>query len=166
MKKIILLIIASLTLEFLYSQDVVNRKAFSLELAVDNDSFFNAEIGESPYILKDNTVQIYPGEKLFIEATLENGKIVSLRCVNENKNIERTIEIKFEQITEERLHKFMMLTIKNPFDKTLKYSAFILLMKYKKWIKTSVLDINPGLTNFESWPDIITSIAINGWELE
>jgi hypothetical protein len=93
-------------------------------------------------------------------------KIVKLTAVKENKFKEKTIEIKFEQICEGRKHKLMMLTIKNPFSKDLNYGAGIYLMNNKKWVSTSVLPVLAGKVAFETWPDIIVSIALNNFTLE
>lgn len=42
---------------------------------------------------------------------------------------------------ERQNHKGMMLSIKNPFDKIINYSADICLLKYGKWVTTDVYDV-------------------------
>jgi hypothetical protein len=35
-----------------------------------------------------------------------------------------------------------------------------------KWIETDVLPVMAGLSGFETWPDIFTSIALSGWSFK
>jgi hypothetical protein len=149
-----------------FSQEQASRAGFTLQLAIDDTNYFSADIGPSPYILPENTVQIYPGEKLFIEATIEDDLLTNFTCVDKNSNPDQTIEIEFKQITEGKLHKNMMLSIKNPFKKDIEYKAYIFLVKLKKWVNTSVVNIRAGLSSFEMWPDLISSIALNSWRLK
>jgi hypothetical protein len=167
MKRIVFLLFCFLSIsQIAYGENELVRKSFDLKLAVDNDIFYKTIVPESPYVLKDNSLQIYPGEDLFFEAKVDGSKIVKLTAVKENKFKEKTIEIKFEQICEGRKHKLMMLTIKNPFSKDLNYGAGIYLMNNKKWVSTSVLPVLAGKVAFETWPDIIVSIALNNFTLE
>ena len=93
------------------------------------------------YVIKDHIVQVYPGEKIYIEAdTLQEH--------------------------EEKLHKSMRLNIVNPFSHTLTYSARINLMKQKKWIRTSVEPVLPKLQNYEIWSDIITTVILYNFHLK
>ena len=72
--------------------------------------------------------------------------------------------IEFHQEKNGKNHKQMMLTIENPFQKSLHYRAMINLMNQNRWRKTSVVQVLPGLSSIEMWPDIITSIALSGFE--
>jgi hypothetical protein len=74
--------------------------------------------------------------------------------------------VSFKQNTEGKKHQIMMLTIKNPFDVSLKYRASIFLMKQNKWVTTNVLPIMPGISSYETWPDIIVTIALDQWAFE
>lgn len=62
-------------------------------------------------------------------------------------------------------HMMMMLSVKNPFTKDLNYKAGIYLMKYNKWISTSIEPVMAEKMSFETWPDIIVSIVLNDWTL-
>ena len=49
------------------SNDLPRRETFNLNIAVNNDNFYCVEMLSSEIVLPDNSIQIYPGEKLFIE---------------------------------------------------------------------------------------------------
>lgn len=142
------------------------RDAFKLNLAVDDINFYNADIKASAYVLPDNTIQLYPGETVYVEVELINREIKSMKTVIENLHPEKTLIISFSQQTEGKIHKGMMLKIENPFNKKLVYKANMFLMKYDKWAPTTVLPIQPKLSSYETWPDLIVTIALTGWEFK
>jgi hypothetical protein len=111
-------------------------------------------------------VQMYPSETVFIEVEQTNGVIKSIKAVKSIKDSTKTISLNFKQTTKGKIHDSMMLTVHNPFPYELEYQAGIFLMKQKKWVKTSILPIGAGLTNYETWPDVITSIALRQWKFK
>ena len=145
------------------SNVVKERAAFKLRIEVDKNSVYESDIPASPYLNGPNVLQLYPGEKVFIEVEQTEGTISSLKVVRENKHPEKTLEISFAQNAEKRKHQNMMLSIKNPFEKDLTYSAIINLMPSKKWVNTNVLPVQAGLSGFEMWPDLIISIGLAEW---
>lgn len=157
-----------LTTGFSFGQtnDLPQRDAFKLNIAVDDTNFYEADIQASPYILPNNTIQLYPGETIFVEVELVKTEIKSMKTVKENLNPEKTLVISFTQQTDGKIHKGMMLKIVNPFDKKLEYKANMFLMKYNKWAPTSVLPIQGELSSYETWPDLIVTIALTGWEFK
>ena len=144
----------------------LKRQPYKLKVMVDKKNLYEEDLKESPYVWPDNTIQLYPGEKLFAEAEIKDGAIVKMTAVKENTNPEKTLTISFTQVAEGKVHQQMMLKISNPFDKTLTYAASIFLLNHSKWVKTSVIPVAPGLSSFESWPDVILSIGIGNWALE
>ena len=148
------------------TNDLPKRDAFTLKMAVDDTNFYQTEIQASAYVLPDNTIQIYPGEKIYVEVELVKKEIKSMKTVKENLNPEKTITISFSQQTDGKKHTGMMLKIENPFNMKLEYKANMFLMKYNKWAPTNVLPVQAKLSSFETWSDIIVSIALSGWELK
>jgi len=148
------------------TNDLSQRDAFKLNIAVDDTNFYNADIKASAYVLPDNTIQLYPGETIFVEVELTRKEIKSMKTVKENLHPEKTLIISFSQQTEGKIHKGMMLKIENPFNKKLEYKANMFLMKYNKWAPTSVLPIQAKLSAYEIWSDIIVTIALTGWEFK
>jgi hypothetical protein len=142
----------------------VNRNDFKLNLAVDGDTFYESDVKAGPYIVGKDVLQIYPSEKVLLEVEQEHGVIKSLKVVKENRNPAKTIEVSFDQKANGKKHELMMLKIKNPFNMELKYRTSIFLMKESKWKSSNVLPVPAGLSSFETWPDIIVTIALDQWE--
>ena len=160
MKKSFFVLFFLLIASFVFSEDNNVRPPFELKMAVEEEQYFSAQIDQSTYVLPNNWIQLFPGEEVYIEAEVEDNALVNFKRVPEIKNPAKTLVISFEQISEEKLHKYMVLSVKNPFDKELKYSAAICLLKYGKWVETDVLNIGPGIAASELWSDLITSIAL------
>ena len=148
-----------------YAQDStqLKRTPYKLTVAVDKKTFYEEQINETPYVLPDRTVQLYPGETVYIEVEQENGNIKSMTSVKEIKNPSITITITFSQNVKKNVHESTMLKIVNPFTYELIYKAKIFLLRQKKWGNTDVYPVEPGLSAIELWPDIITSIALGDW---
>jgi hypothetical protein len=136
------------------------RPPFELKLFVNDSTFYNAPMNASQYVYNKKTIQVFPGESLFIEAELSGDSLVNLKVVPENIHKEKTIKISFSQSVEGRIHQQMILSVVNPFSKKLDYSAQINLLNQKKWVKTSIIPVLPGLVSYETWPDLITTIAL------
>lgn len=145
------------------SQQSNIRPPFDLKLFVNDSVFYEAPIKESQYIINDTLIQIFPGEKLFIECEIQYNKLVNFKVVPKIRDKNRTMVIEFHQEINGKNHEQMMLTIENPFQKNLHYNAMINLMNQSRWRKTSVVQVLPGLSSIEMWPDIITSIALSGF---
>jgi hypothetical protein len=60
----------------------------------------------------------------------------------------------------------MMLSIKNPFDRDMEYKADIYLIKYNRWINTSIVPVKAKLLSYEIWPDIIGTIVLHDFVLK
>ncbi|MGH1384672.1 hypothetical protein [Kordia sp.] len=143
-----------------------DRAPFTLTVAVDTVNYYQQEVPKSPYFVKEKVLQIYPSEKLFIEAEVKADSIYSMKVVKENLNPEKTITLEFIQNVEGKSHAGMMLTVKNPFEKRLTYEALMYINGGSKWISTSIIPIRPKLMNFEMWNDIILSLVLVEWKLE
>jgi len=165
--KVIMTILISLSFTFTYAQnEKPNREAFTLQLPVDEEQYYEQEVQNSPYFVKEKVLQIYPGEKLFVEVETKKNEIISMKVVKENLKPEKTIEINFTQTVEDRKSKFMMLEISNPFKKDLEYKAMTFIVGHGKWINTNVLPIKAKLSNFEIWNDVIITLVLTEWKLK
>lgn len=142
------------------------REAFKLKVAIDSINFYQQDVSKSPYFVKNKILQIYPSEKIFIEAEIKSDSIYSMSVVKENINPDRTIIVDFNQKVKGRIHDGMMLSVKNPFDKTLKYEALMYINGGTEWIPTSIIPIKPNLINYELWNDVILSLVLVEWKIE
>ncbi|MCW3107034.1 MAG: hypothetical protein JWQ09_1540 [Segetibacter sp.] len=151
-----------------YGQDTsqLKRTPYKLTIAVDKNTVYEEDLNTTPYVLPDNTVQLYPGETVYIEVEQGNGMIKSMKAVKDNVNPTKTLTISFTQTAKKKVHELMMLKVTNPFKQKLVYKATIFLMQQKRWVKTDVYPVEKELSGFETWPDIITSIALGQWTFE
>jgi hypothetical protein len=165
MRLLVSILLITLFFSSSYAQDMtqLKRKPYKLSVVVNKNSIYEEDLNESTYVKPDNTVQIYPGESVFLEVVQENGIIKRLIAVQENKYPENTIIISFTQNTKDGVHEMMMLKVQNPFKQQLIYEALMYVMNGKKWVSTDVLPVEPGLFGYETWPDVITSIALTNW---
>lgn len=168
-KKIGALIVCSLLLVLSYGQaekENNKRPAFELKLLVNDQQFYSSQMEESSYIINDTIIQIFAGEKLFVEADVVKGKLLNFQVAKEIRDKNKTLVIDFQQSVNGKVHEQMMLTIDNPFAKQLNYAAAMNLMKNKRWVNTTVYPVMAHLKSIEMWPDIITSLALFGFELK
>ena len=87
--KTLLTITLSLILGLTYAQnEKTNREEFILKLPVDGEQFYEQKVENSPYFVKENVLQIYPSEKLFIEVELTKKEVEEFILL---KDIDATI---------------------------------------------------------------------------
>jgi len=139
---------------------------YNLSIIVDKQSTYEQNIPATPYILPDKTIQIYPGETIYVEVSHNNGIINSFKAVKEIKEANHTLTITLKQTSENGVHQNMMLTIHNPFPEKLIYTATMSTLRNKKWVTTDVYPVEPGLSGIEIWPDIILSLGLGHWEFK
>jgi hypothetical protein len=151
-----------------YAQDTtqLKRTPYKLTVAVDKNTVYEEDLGATPFVLPNNTIQLYPGETIYIEIEQENGIIKSMKAVQAIVDPAKTLTLSFTQTAKKKVHELMMLKVVNPFKQKLVYKASIFLMKQKKWAKTDVYPVEAGLSGYETWPDIITSIGLGQWAFE
>jgi hypothetical protein len=165
----IIIAIAFLMIAFCtFGQDSaqLKRVPYKLVVAVDKKTVYEEDLQAAPYVLPNRTVQLYPGETVYIEIEEENGIIKSMKAVGKIMDSAKTLTISFTQSAKKKVHELMLLKVTNPFKQNLVYEAAIFLMHQKKWVKTDVYPVMAALAAFETWPDIITSIGLGQWKFE
>ena len=162
MKKIAFILILSSII--CHSQNhKVDREAFRLELVADAENNYSADIPKSPYFVKAKVIQIYPSEELFVETEIKGDSIFSMNVVEKIAFPKKTIKLKFLQNVTDRKNTQMILSVVNPFDKKMKYDAIMYILVGQQWVPTSIIPIQPKLVGYETWPDVITTIALENW---
>ncbi|PCH98646.1 MAG: hypothetical protein COB85_01170 [Bacteroidetes bacterium] len=160
MKRILLItVILGLCFGLTYAQNErPSRSEYTLKLPVDSELMYEQKVEVSPYFVKENVLQIYPGERLFIEVKASKKEIISMKVVKENLNPNLTIEVELTQSVKDGKGELMMLKIVNPFKKDLKYKAMMFIVGQDKWINTTVLPVKSKLTGYETWMKEIHNI--------
>jgi hypothetical protein len=171
MTKLLILINFSIISVSIYPQENIlnERSPFLLRLNIDEENYWGWTVPQSPYIINENIIQIYPGETIYMEAIIDNNIVTQLIVVKEIINAEKTIIVKFRQLTKddnEKIHNLMMLEILNPFNMDMEYKADIYLIKHNRWVGTSTIPVRGNLKSYESWPDLIGTIALHDFILK
>lgn len=150
----------------LHAQDTsqLTRKPYKLSVIVDKQTVYQVDLKETPFIhYPDNTIQLYPGETLYVEIEQTNGVIKSMKAVSKIKDSSKTITLALTQTLKNKKHESMMLKVINPFPYELNYGAMMLLLNKQNWVPTDVYPVGAGLSGYELWPDVITSIGLAQW---
>jgi hypothetical protein len=166
--KIIASVLILTTTHFAIGQDStqLKRTPYKLKVAVDKKTVYEEDIKATPYVLPNKAIQLYPGETVFIEIDQENGVIKNVTAVDKNVNPGKTLKISFTQTANKKVHELTMLSIENPFPQDLVYTSKIFLLKQQRWVDTNVYPVRAKLSAFETWPDVIISIALGNWQFK
>jgi hypothetical protein len=167
-KKILLLIICFQMEAMTYCQSVQmsnTRPDYKIQLAVKNDILYEATIKGSQYIIIDSVIQIFPGERLFVEADIVVDNLTNFKIVPRITDNNKTLTIEFLQEVNGKEHKQMVLSIYNPFKKELEYNAILSGMIDKTPVMTSDLTIPANSKSVQTWPEILTSLILKSLKL-
>ena len=166
MKKITLTLLLTFSLSLYSQNDKPKRSAYRLEIAANETQQYGMDVQESPYFVKEKILQIYCGEKIFVECEIKGDSISQMKVVEKNINPEKTIIIDFRQDSENRKDIRTDLHVKNPFNKKLIYKALMFTPISQQWKRTSIIPIHPNLENYEMWPHAIITLVLDNWQLE
>jgi len=141
-----------------------DREELNLKLPVDGEQYYEEKIESSLFFVKENLLQIYPGESILIEVETEQKNITAMTVVKENLNPAKTLEVEFTQTVKDGKSEMMTLKVVNPFQSDLDYKAMMFLAGQEKGIMTSILPVPANLTGYEMWPDVITTLILFDWK--
>lgn len=160
-----LTILLMITAIYLFGQNApdLHRVAYKNSILVEKNSVFEQKVPASPYVFPNRSIQIYPGETIYIEILLNDTIINSFKAVKEIKDPAHTVTISFKQTSENDVHKNMILSIHNPFSKKLYYEALMSTLANRNWVRTKVIPVAPKLSGIEIWPDLVLSLGLGNW---
>ena len=165
--KQILTILAILVAQNCFAQNVVvNRQPFNLKLPIDGLNIYEEQIAGKPYFVKSKKLQIYPGEKLFIEVEIKKDTIFSMAVVKQNLYPEKTIEVNFSQKVNGKKNEMMILKLTNPFKKSLDCKALVYKAGQKGWKDATIKPVLPKSTGTETWTDVVITMVLDKWKLK
>jgi len=102
---------------------------------------------------------ILPGTKIFAEAKIAGDGSIDLVKVSLIKNPDITLTFNLT-----KMDSGMMLSVKNPLDKTIKYHLNMIDFNGKAH-NTSSCPVRAGLSVFETWPHAIPEIIVTNIHL-
>lgn len=168
-KKILLLIVFFQLTVMTFCQSVQisnNRPDYKILLAVNNDVLYEATIKGSQYIIIDSVIQIFPGEKLFVEADIVRDNLTNFKMVPQITDSSKTLTIEFLQEVNGKEHKQMVLRVDNPFNQKLEYNAISSRITDKTPVMISDLTIPANAKSVQTWPDILTALILKSFKIE
>jgi hypothetical protein len=136
------------------------RRDIEIELKKKDGSIYKNKFSLfPPPVQGGQMLTILPGEKLYIEADFAGEKASLIKSISKMREPSKTLTLYFEQTADVGDGTHMLLTINNPFKKTLKYHARMMTLD-EKVTPTSSCPIKPGLTNYEHWQHPIFQLVI------
>lgn len=112
-------------------------------------------------VVQDDAVTILPGETLYIEAEVNDGRLTRLHRVDSLRNPGKTLVLKFSQATS---GTDMLLSVSNPFLKTLKYHLAAMATESSPLTKLASCPVRPGTESFETWPNPVFQLVLMQFE--
>jgi hypothetical protein len=139
------------------------RQSKVVRLKLDNGKLFEKKF-EAPWPIADKGwVSVFPDETVFVEAEVSGDHLTNFRAVKVNDHPEKTLEFELSQEAESPA---MTLVVTNPFKRTVKYHATMMLPTGEKLLKTSTCPVmGGGRMAFESWPNAIFQLVLFDFRL-
>jgi hypothetical protein len=140
-------------------QSTVFRDPFTLKLQVDKDHFYEEHFDKIPYV-SGNDVYLFVGENFGVKVTIINDEVSQLTY----ERVAAKADIAF-RFTQEQTNgrPMMMLVTQNSLKRRLFFDALMTVPNKKGIYKTSILPVEKGLSNFESWPHPIVQLVLRNF---
>lgn len=107
-------------------------------------------------------VTIFPGEEVLVEATPEGDRLTRLTAVETVTHPERTLRFELSQVADK---VDMMLVVKSPFDRPLKYRLAMVLPPSDALHETSTCPVTARGAAYEHWPHPILHLVATNFRL-
>lgn len=108
-------------------------------------------------VRSNNQITILADEKVYIEAVIKDNSFVSLQRVESTVDPNITLTLNFTKLEG---GNGMVLSVKNPFDSSIKYNLDMVDFKGDLH-QTSSCPVLPKLSVFETWPHPIPELRIS-----
>ncbi len=135
---------------------IVFRDPFTLRLHVDKDRFYEEHYDRKIPFVADNAVYLFAGENFGINLIVKDGEVGEV--LYQPDPAKSDVRLRFWQ--EKKLKSGMMLVIENKTKKKLFLDALMTVPQSKGIHKTSILPVDAGLSNYESWPHPIVQLVL------
>ncbi len=130
----------------------------NFKLRLDNQDVFESDVETPlPVLVNNKLISVFPGETVFIEASVTGKEIKLERAVAINEHPERTLVFKFTQVDKQ---KDMMLEVSNPFPEVIKFKMGFMKVDSSKIYGTTSCPVPEKLSLLEHWPHPIFQILL------
>ncbi len=163
----------SLTLQGSPTQDVppsaipsqdsrVFREPFTLHVRVDKSHYYEERYEKPIPYVSDNDVYLFVGESFGVSLNTRSDGAADVTYQPDIKKAD--VWFSFEQ--PKKLEPVMtMLTIQNRLKQRLQVDGLMTVPGKQGILKTSILPIEAGLSDFESWPHPIVQLVLRNFRL-
>ena len=141
-------------------QATVFRDPFTLKLQVDKGHFYEERFDKIPYVAGKD-VYLFVGEDFGVKMTTINDEISQVTY--EREPAKADVAFKFTQEVSDGRPTMMMLVIQNRLKRRLFLDALMTVPNKKGIYKTSIVPIEKGLSNVESWPHPIVQLVLRNF---
>jgi len=137
----------------------VFRTPFDLKLQVDKKHYYQEHFADIPYVA-GNDVYLFAGEHFGINVTITDNQITGI--VYQSDPDKSDVDLKFWQ-EKSSAGPMMMLVTHNKLKGRLLFDALMTIPEKQGTFKTSIIPIEPGLSNYESWPHPIVQLVLRNF---
>jgi len=142
---------------------VLCRVPTTIRLKLEGGKQFEMTPPDPTPIVTGSLVTVYPGETVFVEASLEDGVLTQLTAVPEVTHPDRTLVFELRQDPSLGDGTHMILRASSPFPGVLKYRLGMMLPSTATLYKTSSCPLRQGLPIYEHWPHPIFQLVATGF---
>ena len=172
MKALCLILIATITASHGVCEDqprpqastngVAFRKPFTLKLHVDKEHYYEQKFPKIPYVYQDD-VYLFKGDAFGIDLQITNGAVQGVSYQADTNKA--AVSLRFMQEVRDDGDAMMLLVIENHTSRKLFIDALMTVPRQERPQKTSILPVDPGLSNYESWPHPIVQLVLHNIRL-
>jgi hypothetical protein len=155
--RFILACVALIIAPFGMAAEVVFREPFTLRLHVDEAHYYEAAVAPVPYV-HEGTIYLFSGETFGVDLGLSDGVITGISYVPAFEKADLAFEFR-QEIMDGKPMMLLKITTRTP--ARIFMSALMTIPERQGILETSILPIEPGLSNFESWPHPIVQLALH-----
>jgi hypothetical protein len=137
----------------------VFRSPFDLKLRVDKDHYYEQKFDRVPYVAAGD-VYLFVGEDFGVNVTITGDQV---SAITYQQNAAKA-DVEFKLTQEKAPNGYMMLLVtRNRLKRKLFFDALMTVPGKTGIYKTSVLPVEPNLSNFESWPNPIVQLVLQNF---
>ena len=137
----------------------VFRDRFTLKLRVGKGHDYRQQFDKVPYVA-DNVVYLFAGDKFGVNVSINGDEIQTLTYQKDPAKAD--VDFRFEQ-KDIGGRPMMLLIITSKLKRRLFMDAAMTVPEKKELYKTSILPLEPGLPDFESWPHPIVQLVLRNF---
>jgi hypothetical protein len=142
------------------------RQAYLQAMYVDSSHYYGQELDSTPFIGSNNILQLYTGEQLFLEATISNKLLTTIRSVEPDSLHKPSFMVDVSQQAKGVMHESVTLSITN----NLKKDVWVMVSAFElgktDWTEDKPLLIPKGKTATMVWKQPMASVLISEWKLK